>query len=604
MELLARTFHALRRLLGPDAWFTCGVLAVLATLEIAGRRESLSDAHDLLTVLVLCLVACLVRIRHQQQPLAWVSRLQSWWRRGRDWVQERRVELGIDFRGTPPLPQTLPPTTLRALGVLLLISAVLLFLLPELPQGLRLLVHVSYLAYVAVWVLLLTVMVLCISLALPVSWALIHDAFVSRFGRRDRNGRRWEMLVVFAWFGGLVLAARLLPPWVALAGCALVLLINLCTVLIPSNQEVTFVWRFRNGDPRIRCVPWAKYHLSEFLQYTLLPINLVLLACGSLIAGDAQSAFHDMPVMTNIGLILAWLAPSTLGLLLLQSVLGRLRDPARPCRPVVHIGGADLAARRPFLESFFRLRGWDVRFAPAAPQQLDVCVDLVPGAEPDMEATWPLRIDAAALQSDTALQRLARRDEIQMRRRLVAGLEHLFKQTARRRFRCGTGFWLAPHFWFVPGLTRDLPEDDLEMSEGTLLTGIIGPPFHRLLPRPVRHHTYRMLRALQIDLIFIEDGVSFKRFLRVLRMLFEIYDVHGGRRRAEEVHFHGLPGTRILIHEFVLQEPFRSETYPEPEYENLGRARILHVFRDRGGQEDPLETPEDFSHLPAPSLAR
>jgi hypothetical protein len=113
-----------------------------------------------------------------------------------------------------------------------------------------------------------------------------------------------------------------------------------------------------------------------------------------------------------------------------------------------------------------------------------------------------------------------------------------------------------------------------------------------------------MMRALEIDLIFVEDGVGFRRFVRVLRMMFEHYDIFGGRRRADELHFRGVPGTRVLIHEYQLTEPFKSDVYPEPDYENLGRARILHVFRDRGEQEEPLETPLDFTFTPVPSLAR
>jgi hypothetical protein len=43
--------------------------------------------------------------------------------------------------------------------------------------------------------------------------------------------------------------------------------------------------------------------------------------------------------------------------------------------------------------------------------------------------------------------------------------------------------------------------------------------------------------------------------------------------------------------------------YPEPEYEDFGRARILHIFKDRGEQEEPLETPFDLNRMPIPGAA-
>ena len=49
--------------------------------------------------------------------------------------------------------------------------------------------------------------------------------------------------------------------------------------------------------------------------------------------------------------------------------------------------------------------------------------------------------------------------------------------------------------------------------------------------------------------------------------------------------------------------PFRSENYPEPRFEDLGRARILHVFRDRGEHEELIENPFDFSSSPVPLFA-
>jgi hypothetical protein len=183
------------------------------------------------------------------------------------------------------------------------------------------------------------------------------------------------------------------------------------------------------------------------------------------------------------------------------------------------------------------------------------------------------------------------------------GLERLFKYASRQQFRCGSGFWVAPHFWFIEGLKRDTPEDELNLDGGTIFSGVIGPPYHRVLARPVRHYVYQVLRALQIDLIFVEDGVGFKRLSRVLRMLFEVFDVYDGSRRAEEIHFQGVTGVRVLIHEYQLTDPFKSEVYPEPDYENLGRARILHVFRDRGEQEEKIDSPLDNTFAPAPAGA-
>ena len=111
---------------------------------------------------------------------------------------------------------------------------------------------------------------------------------------------------------------------------------------------------------------------------------------------------------------------------------------------------------------------------------------------------------------------------------------------------------------------------------------------------------FEVLRGVQIDLLFIEDGVNFKRVRRVLRALFEVYDVHAGRRRAEEIDFQGLPGTKVLIHDYQFDEPFHANGYPEPKYELLARARILHVFRDRGEQDEPIESPFDQGRRPAP----
>ena len=37
---------------------------------------------------------------------------------------------------------------------------------------------------------------------------------------------------------------------------------------------------------------------------------------------------------------------------------------------------------------------------------------------------------------------------------------------------------------------------------------------------------------------------------RVLRVIAELYDVHGGKRKAEDLHFRGLPKVKVMIHEY------------------------------------------------------
>lgn len=604
MELLTRTWRDLRRLIGPDIWFTAAVLAVLVTVEVVGHRGCVSDVHDAVSVAVLGLVGLLIVSRHRQAPLAWVEALGGLAQRLWQALKMGALDIGVDLRGTPPLPRAIPRRITAGMVALGVTALTLLLFHSAFPHVLRVVgVRTFYIGYLLLLMALWVVLMVCTLVAIVIPTAIIHDAFVGRAGSQERWMRRRELFCLGIYYGLLLVAGSFLPLWVPLAMCVVALGINLATIVVPANPDVTFVWRRRGETGKVRCMPWGQWVTCEFGILTLGTINLVALACGSSLLGYRGGVPDTMPITTGLGLVLAWLAPGALTALVVQALLGRLRDPARPARPIVHLSGAALARWQPVLDQYFQRRGWKVRSAPARPDPLDVCVDVAEGAEPGFEAKWPLQIDPAALRESPALERLTRRNEIQLRRRLVSGLERMFKWAARQQFKRGSGFWIAPHYWFIPGLSRDMPEDELNLAEGSILSGIIGPPYHRVLPRAVRHHVYQMLRALQVDLIFVEDGINFKRFNKVLRMLFEIYDVHGGRKRAEDVHFHGLPGTRVLIHEFQLDEPFKSDVYPEPDYENLGRARILHVFRDRGEHEEPLETPYDTTTMPAPSMA-
>jgi hypothetical protein len=314
-----------------------------------------------------------------------------------------------------------------------------------------------------------------------------------------------------------------------------------------------------------------------------------------------------MPATAMLGTILAWMAPGLLSAMVWQSVMGRWRDPARRSKAILHLRGELLSAEMmKALTKLLRGQNWRVQFAPADPDPCAVQVELVEAEKSqafEFDPVWPLKVSLDDLSNLQVRERLQRRGEIQLRRRIVSALEKMFKWAARREFSNGHGFWVAPHFWFILGLSRDVQEEEVDLAECTLLSGTIGPAYYRLIPRLARHHMFQMLRALHVDLIFVEDGVSFRRFVRVLRRLFEIYDKNDGRKPAEDIHFVGLPGTRVMIHEFQLDEPFKSDTYPEPKYDFLGRARILHIFRDRQEEEEFIEPPFDFSRTPAPAAS-
>lgn len=625
MELLSRTWRSFLRQLAPDVWFSIGILAVLLTIELVGRQQATTDVHDLCALVLLAAIAYLIAQRHRIRPIGWVKGLARLGPRIGDWLQHRySMEVGFDLRGKPPLPTGLPRPLVTGLGVVLAIVALSLIFAEYLPLGLRaVLVRGWYLGYLALLALLWVALLGGTFAAIGYPFAMIHNRFAGNRSGRSQRAPRSEGTVLIAYFALILMAAFYLPAWVPLVVCLLALAVNVATTAIPSNPDVQILWRYRQPGASLHAIPWSWWVTWEFTFLSMAALSLSLLSAGSSILGHtptvaeaaAASATpavtrlplpHEaMPITTSLGLTLAWLGAVALSLHVAERLIARLRDPARPTRPVLFVKGDCSPDERQRITLHFRGHGWSLRWPPAKRSSTDVPVVLVNQAvESGLEGpSWPLRVTVEELLSDTVLKRLARRAEIQMRRRLMSGLERLFKQAASRKYRRGTGLWLAPHLWFIPGASRDTREDDMEFEQGTILSGMVGMPYHRIFPRCVRHHLYEMLRALQIDLIFVEDGVGYRRFCRVLRMMFELYDVHGGRKRAEEIHFQGLPGVRVLIHEYALDEPFKSETYPEPEFESLGRARILHVFKDRGEQEEPLETPLDWTNMPAPSAA-
>ena len=188
--------------------------------------------------------------------------------------------------------------------------------------------------------------------------------------------------------------------------------------------------------------------------------------------------------------------------------------------------------------------------APAPAKRGDVQIAIAESNEPVPEEGPTLRFTLEQLSQPQTLERIARRDVIQRRRHLLRGLRSIFRTAAARKGRSGSGYWVAPQFWFVDGLTRDEFDD-----EDTNMLDVIPPLYYKILPRPARRHFFDVTRALAVDLIFVEDGVGYRNLRRVLRVLFERYDIDGGRRPLTEIHFAGLPKVRVILHNFDFQQP-------------------------------------------------
>jgi len=580
-------------------WFTPSVVVLFLGLEMFGRQAK-SDVHDTVGAVVLLMILAGIAIRHRANPIPWVKKLG-----GLTWALARfgdrfKVDVGPDFRGTPPLPRRLP-VAIHLTGLLFAAWAALAAVVWwYVPNGWREpVVQVTYTGYLAL---------------MSILWGLLFVAslggvyfpimLMTRLSGADRPGEmkmtRGQLTFLGIYLGVTTAAAWLLPLWPMLAFAGVCWLVVFVVNLFPPRPgAVQFIWR----NPRTRAVrsaPVRRGLLAVMTLTVLLLTALILSAAGGRVYGYPETE-TSMPLTSVMGNWLGWLLPGLLVSALVFVFLAWRNDPARPALPRVYIDGVPPGERRA-LAPVVRARGWIAHYG--TPEPTDVRVRLVPAAESqaaEFDPAWPLAVSREDLATGSVYERLGRRDEIQLRRQFLRGLEKVFGEARSRPIRGGCGYWLAPHLWFVAGLTRDEVQGGDE--EPSFLTEVIGPPFTEVFALPVRRYVHRLLKALQADLLFVEDGVGYRRLVRVLRVMFEVYDKGAGRRRAEDVHFRGLTKVRVMFHDFDVEEPFRASLkYPEPKFAPLGRLRVLHIFKDRGADEEYVEPPFESDSTPAPHL--
>jgi len=598
MSTFTAVLPQVRHVLTHGRWFTPSVIVLFFGLEMFGR-QAMSDVHDTVGAVVLLLILAGIAVRHRVNPIGWVKRLG-----GLVWGVARagdrlKVDVGPDLRGSPPIPRRLPAAVyLVGFGLAawaVLAGAVWYFS----PGGWRpYVVQVSYTAYLVLMSLLWGFLFVA-SLG-GVYFPIMLTTRLARGGRapgpRMSSG---QLVFLGVYLTVTTVAAWLLPLWPMLAFAGLCWLAVVLLNLFPARPGTAqLIWR----SPRtrkVRSIPMRRLLLAVTTLAVLLLVALILSAAGGRVFGHPETA-NTMPLTTVMGNWLAWLTP---GLLLSAAVFVYLawrNDPARVGRPVAHVDGVPEADRKT-IGRLVRQHGWKVNFDEAGTN--DVGLHLVAPAAShaqQFDPKWPLAVSREDLERTFVWERMERRNEIQLRRQFLRGLERIFREAKGRSRSGGCGYWLAPHLWFVAGLTRDEVTGGEE--EPTFLTEVVGPPYAEVFTLAVRRYVYRLLTALQVDLVFVEDGVAYRKLVRVLRKLFEVYDKGAGQKRSEDVHFRGMTKVRVMFHDFDVDEPFRSNKYPEPKFAPLGRLRVLHVFRDRGGEEEFIEPPFSHDQTPVPQL--
>lgn len=598
MKLTTAVLPHFHYVLTQGRWFTPSVIVLFLGLEMFGRQAT-SDVHDTVGALVFLLILAGIAIRHRVNPISWVKAIgATTWHIAR-FADRFKVDMGPDLRGTPPFPRRLPKAV-HVVGTILLAWVVLAAVIGGyFPHGWRpLVVPVSYLIYLTMMSVLWGLMfVACLGgVYFPV---MLLTRLTDPGQPGDLRLTREQLVFLAGYLVGTTICAWLFPLYVPIAIALGVWLVSAVANFWPVGYSRTqLIWRVP-GTRQIYSVPIRRAIFVTASLAVMLLLGLVMTASAGRAFGHPDES-TAMPLTTVMGNWLGWLMP---GLLLAACgfvFLGWRNDPSRHVRPVLFVAGVAPAERRE-VARLIRARGWTPIFN--RPDMNAVRARLVSPADSqayEFDPKWPLAVSKDDLAGSFVYDRFERRGEIQFRRLFLRGLGQLLRESKGKSGKGGSGYWLAPHLWFVAGLTRDsiAGSDD----EPSFMSEVVGPRYADVFDLPVRRYLYQLLDKSQVDIVFVEDGVKPRSLAKVFRTLFEVVDKNRNQGRAEDQHFLGLAKVRVLFHEFQADEPFRSMNYPEPKFAPLGRLRILHVFRDRGDHEELSDQPFEFDGAPAPDL--
>ena len=602
MNFLSRIPLAMNLTVALNVGITVLVLAVVAALEILGRTVQ-TDVQDAVYLLVLVSLFLGVIGWHRRRPLPWVrfglrSLTRSW-----NWLRTGTYEHGLDFRGQPAIRQRWPAPVFALVLSCVGCSAGSVLLAYSTHQSWRApIVLGSYTVYLGLlfthWMLL--VVLLAVGLAFPLM-RLDH------WLKQERDSRERRLFVFLAGLAMLAIiccAAKWLPTAIPLGVLGVVLLGTIVVILLPQADGLSIIWR-RVNHKAFFAIPLHRVLAAASALVVLLAITQLLVARGGhLLTPPTES--DPLSLSATIAGLAAWAFPGAIAVVLLRVMDEYRHNPARRSKLTIHYVNrcsleAGDATRAELLQ-----RGWHLRSPLDTPERGDVRLELVPPEESEaneFQPAWPLKFHPVDFTNPEVVHRLERRDVIQLRRRFTKCVQRLFKHLAGSKAVARGGCWFAPQWWFISGLGIEQTRRRAGMKPSRRALRRLGPSYHDLFGPRVRQHLHEVLRAVQVDVIFVEAGIPAKSLIAVLRQVFEVYDIHDGQRIVDDHSFRSIPKVRVTIHEL---QPSTNEpgSYDDlnPKFDELSRGRILHIFRDKEEFEEVGMSPRDFDYVPSPSL--
>lgn len=408
LRAAGRGLRALARIVWPPEASLAFLAGIVVALELMGNSLA-TDRGDAIGVVFLATGLLVLAAWHRATPSRWMAAVGSARRALAARLATRRVTVGLDFRGDPPLPRAFPPL----LRVALLASALAVTLAAAWPSladgGLReLLAARSYSLYLLALGLVWLGVALAVIGALWVAHAALHDLYVSMHMERRPRPRGRETLATVGLLAAVLLGWVGLPAWLPLAGIAALAAGALAATLLPARGGLQLLWRSAAAGEEpgaIRAVPLRRAHAGELCASLLVLIALVLATRGGALLHAAPETARAMPVTCALGGLLSWAgivgACGFNAPFLHQLAMRRTTSRQRATRRV-HVDGALPSGRARELRRALRAKGWRLALGPKAPRKADVRVRLVdeaPEVDPWQPTRWPLAVAADELDS-------------------------------------------------------------------------------------------------------------------------------------------------------------------------------------------------------------